>query len=88
MVFKPKRNAKGGPYLAVHLRRRDFVWSRRKEVPSLEGAAKQIKILLDKFELKTVFIATDAPEKGEYVSMNKIFRALICEIIFIGIILF
>ncbi|XP_063237692.1 GDP-fucose protein O-fucosyltransferase 2 isoform X3 [Bacillus rossius redtenbacheri] len=54
---------KGGPYLAVHLRRKDFVWGRPKEVPSVIGAAAQIKAHLDKLEMCAVFIATDAPEE-------------------------
>lgn len=52
--------ALGGPYLGVHLRRKDFIWGHRTDVPSLQGAAKNIKALLEKHNLKTVFVATDA----------------------------
>ncbi|XP_047103138.1 GDP-fucose protein O-fucosyltransferase 2-like isoform X2 [Schistocerca piceifrons] len=56
--------AHGGPYLCVHLRRKDFVWARAKDVPSIKGAAQQISELLKNLELDTVFIATDAPKEG------------------------
>lgn len=59
---KPKRGAAvGGPYIAVHLRRKDFVRARGDEVPSLKKAAQQIKKLLQNENLTSVFIATDAP---------------------------
>ncbi|XP_075685813.1 GDP-fucose protein O-fucosyltransferase 2 [Rhinoderma darwinii] len=50
----------GGPYLGVHLRRKDFIWGHRGDVPSLQGAAEDIHSLLKKLKLKKVFIATDA----------------------------
>lgn len=60
---KAKRDAIGGPYVAVHLRRRDFVRSRPTEVPSLDSAADQIKNVLKKLGLGTVFVATDGTQK-------------------------
>ncbi|KAK8760247.1 hypothetical protein V5799_028485 [Amblyomma americanum] len=54
------RYALGGPYLAVHLRRQDYVNSRPKDVPDLKWAAEQIHTLLQKRGLKKVFVATDA----------------------------
>lgn len=59
-------DALGGPYLAVHLRRKDFKSSHKKDVPSLEEAARQIKEVLEKQQLDTVFVATDAPLSGMY----------------------
>ncbi|XP_074652453.1 GDP-fucose protein O-fucosyltransferase 2-like [Tubulanus polymorphus] len=56
------RDAIGGPYLAVHLRRLDFLYSHKKSVPSLEGAANRIQQLLKDLKLQTVFVATDAPD--------------------------
>ncbi|XP_065343379.1 GDP-fucose protein O-fucosyltransferase 2 [Cloeon dipterum] len=57
-------NAKrGGPYIAVHLRRKDFVTGRATQVPSIPGAAKQIKILAEKHGLGKVFVASDGTEK-------------------------
>ncbi|PVD37980.1 hypothetical protein C0Q70_00582 [Pomacea canaliculata] len=61
--------AKGGPYLAVHLRRADFVQVRGQDVPSLKHAAKQLKSLLKKHKLTKVFVATDAPEQ-EYMELK------------------
>ncbi|XP_067930149.1 GDP-fucose protein O-fucosyltransferase 2-like [Watersipora subatra] len=55
-------SALGGPYLAIHLRRKDFLRGSRKEVPSLSFAAEQIEKLLVEKSLSKVFIATDAPE--------------------------
>ncbi|XP_072375969.1 GDP-fucose protein O-fucosyltransferase 2-like, partial [Diabrotica undecimpunctata] len=60
---KPKRNAIGGPYVGIHLRRRDFVRSRPTEAPSLEKAADQIKKVLNNLDLKTVFVATDGTQE-------------------------
>ncbi|CAG5119564.1 unnamed protein product [Candidula unifasciata] len=60
-----KRNhgdAIGGPYLAVHLRRADFVRAREKYVPSVKSAAKQIKHLAKQLNLTKIFVATDAPQ--------------------------
>nr|XP_006113410.1 GDP-fucose protein O-fucosyltransferase 2 isoform X1 [Pelodiscus sinensis] len=50
----------GGPYLGVHLRRKDFIWGHREDVPSLHGAVKKIRSLMERHKLKRVFIATDA----------------------------
>ncbi|XP_005496093.1 GDP-fucose protein O-fucosyltransferase 2 [Zonotrichia leucophrys gambelii] len=55
--------ALGGPYLGVHLRRRDFVWGHREDVPSLQVAVKKIHSLLASLKLERVFVATDAVEE-------------------------
>ncbi|XP_054065351.1 GDP-fucose protein O-fucosyltransferase 2 isoform X1 [Rissa tridactyla] len=55
--------ALGGPYLGVHLRRRDFIWGHREDVPSLQGAVKKIRSLLEMHKLEKVFVATDAVEE-------------------------
>lgn len=57
-------SAKGGPYLGVHLRRKDFIWGHRDDVPSLKGAVKKIRSLMKKHKLQQVFVATDADEEG------------------------
>ncbi|XP_025768818.1 GDP-fucose protein O-fucosyltransferase 2-like [Puma concolor] len=54
----------GGPYLAVHLRRKDFIWGHREDVPSLDGAVKKIRSLMKTHQLDKVFVATDAVRKG------------------------
>jgi len=61
---KMKRNhgdAKGGPYVALHLRRKDYLYAHKKEVPSLKYAADQIAKHLKKYKLKKLFLASDAP---------------------------
>lgn len=55
----------GGPYLAVHLRRKDFIWGHREDVPSLEGAARKIRSLMTMHQLPRVFVATDAIRKEQ-----------------------
>ncbi|XP_051478701.1 GDP-fucose protein O-fucosyltransferase 2 isoform X2 [Apus apus] len=55
--------ALGGPYLGVHLRRKDFVWGHREDVPSLQGAVKKIRSLLEIHKLDKAFVATDAVEE-------------------------
>lgn len=59
--------ALGGPYLGVHLRRKDFIWGHREDVPSLQGAVKKIRSLLEAYKLEKVFIATDAVEEGRQI---------------------
>ncbi|XP_043549166.1 GDP-fucose protein O-fucosyltransferase 2 isoform X2 [Chiloscyllium plagiosum] len=54
--------ARGGPYLSVHLRRKDFIWGHRKDVPSIKGTAEKIHSLLKELKLDKVFVATDADE--------------------------
>lgn len=66
-LFAPQAklgSAKGGPYLGVHLRRKDFIWGHREDVPSLKGAVKKIHSLMKKHKLYKVFVATDADGEG------------------------
>ncbi len=39
--------------------------SHAKEIPSIEGTAKQITDLLNKLDLKTVFVCTDGKDWGK-----------------------
>lgn len=57
-------SAKGGSYLGVHLRRKDFIWGHREDVPSLKGAVKKMRSLMKKHKLDNVFVATDADGEG------------------------
>ncbi|XP_071870006.1 O-fucosyltransferase 2 [Bombus fervidus] len=57
------RNAVGGPYLSVHLRRRDFLIGRPSTVPTIQSAASQLKNKLDELQLKSLFVATDATQE-------------------------
>ncbi|KAB1283683.1 GDP-fucose protein O-fucosyltransferase 2 [Camelus dromedarius] len=54
----------GGPYLGVHLRRKDFIWGHREDVPSLAGAVRRIRSLMKTHRLDKVFVATDAVRKA------------------------
>lgn len=49
-------------YFAVHLRRRDFAYSRPRDVPSIDGAVKQIDKAVKEHTptVEKIFIATDA----------------------------
>jgi hypothetical protein len=46
------------------MRRKDFLWGRPKQIPNIKVAAQQIRKHLEKLQLSTVFIATDAPSAG------------------------
>nr|XP_033336378.1 GDP-fucose protein O-fucosyltransferase 2 [Megalopta genalis] len=59
---KSRRNALGGPYLASHLRRRDFVVGRSSTVPTIKSAASQLRKKMDELGLIVLFVATDAIE--------------------------
>ncbi|CAL9690656.1 unnamed protein product [Knipowitschia caucasica] len=68
--------AKGGPYLAVHLRRKDFIWGHREDVPSLKGAVKQTRNLMKTHKLDQVFVATDADE-GENQELRRLLPEMV-----------
>ncbi|KAH8273441.1 hypothetical protein KR018_000614 [Drosophila ironensis] len=57
---RPKRDARGGDYLCVHLRRGDFVRSREATTPTLKSAAQQAKQLMRAYNVSSVFVASDA----------------------------
>lgn len=69
-----KPDALGGPYIAVHLRRKDFLYARKKELPSLKGAAKEIKKQMELHGVEKAFIATDGVQ-GEREEMKKLLGA-------------
>ncbi|XP_064608474.1 GDP-fucose protein O-fucosyltransferase 2-like isoform X2 [Liolophura sinensis] len=78
-VRKQHGDAVGGPYIGVHLRRKDYLRAHPDHVPSLKNAAKQIKNKLKEFKLNTVYIGTDAPKKEYeelkgYLSKYKVYR--------------
>ena len=54
-----KERSKAFLLLAVHLRRKDFIWGHREDVPRLDGAVK-ICSLMKTHQLDNVFAATDA----------------------------
>eukprot|EP00074_Homo_sapiens_P111265 XP_024307826.1 GDP-fucose protein O-fucosyltransferase 2 isoform X1 [Homo sapiens] len=69
-------SALGGPYLGVHLRRKDFIWGHRQDVPSLEGAVRKIRSLMKTHRLDKVFVATDAVRK-EYEELKKLLPEMV-----------
>ena len=62
--------AKGGEYLGVHLRRKDFLYARKSEVPSMKDAIAQIKEYMALAKVDKVFIATDGVD-GERDLLRK-----------------
>ena len=65
-----KAEAVGGPYIGVHLRRKDFLYARKEELPSLEGAVKEIKSKMAEYKVDKVFIGTDGVD-GERETLTK-----------------
>jgi peptide-O-fucosyltransferase len=63
-VQKQHGDALGGPYISVHLRRKDYLYGHKEQVPTLEFAAKQIKTALKKYKLLKVFVASDCDDNG------------------------
>lgn len=63
-------DAKGGAYGSLHLRRKDYLYSHSKEVPSLANAAKQTAKWMEKYKIKKLFLATDAKQDEAIQFMN------------------
>lgn len=58
-------------YLCAHLRRRDFLYGHPSDVPSIKETAKQIIEKLSLLnEIKTIYVATDAPDIGNQFVFN------------------
>ena len=54
--FQPVRSdGRGGPYMCVHLRRKDYVYSRAEQIPSIPGAAEQITRKLENLQSKGAY---------------------------------
>ena len=73
LAYNPRddngHSLQGGNYIGAHLRRRDFLYSRRNTVPSLEGVVSQLNILMQELKLTTVFIASDESMDDECKNM-------------------
>lgn len=48
----------------------DYLYAREGNLPSLKGAAKQVKKILQKYALEKVFVATDAPSEGRLLCVE------------------
>ncbi|CAI2348244.1 unnamed protein product [Caenorhabditis sp. 36 PRJEB53466] len=57
-----RRTAIGGPYLGIHWRRRDFLYARRDQLPTVKGTAALLHKLCEQLKLERIYLATDAPE--------------------------
>jgi len=54
--------ALGGPYIAAHVRRKDFLRARGQYVPSLKKVAETLKAKMREHKVARVFIASDGTE--------------------------
>uniref|UniRef100_A0A914HCH2 GDP-fucose protein O-fucosyltransferase 2 n=1 Tax=Globodera rostochiensis TaxID=31243 RepID=A0A914HCH2_GLORO len=59
-AFRAVQFGNASEYLGAHLRRADFVWAHRMEIPSVEGAAVQVGEIASKLGVRDVFLSTDA----------------------------
>lgn len=67
---------RGGNYIGVHLRRRDFTWGRTKDVPSITGAATQLQAIAKQHKINSLFIATDGTKEGNSVLVIFLFTTI------------
>eukprot|EP00123_Amoebidium_parasiticum_P006971 comp17787_c0_seq1/m.17837 comp17787_c0_seq1/g.17837 ORF comp17787_c0_seq1/g.17837 comp17787_c0_seq1/m.17837 type:complete len:473 (-) comp17787_c0_seq1:93-1511(-) len=61
--FKADHGMEDGKYLAIHLRRGDFLYARGDKLPNLEEVAVQLKPIMDQRGLTKLFVATDASQQ-------------------------
>jgi len=64
-------DAIGGPYIGVHLRRKDFVHVRKDYVPSLQVVATALKQKMAELKINKVFVASDGT-KEEMKELKKL----------------
>jgi len=72
---KTVRSKRGGNYVCVHLRRKDYVYSREGQIPSISGAAEQLLNKLKSHKLDTLFVATDAPME-EFRELSSLMKSV------------
>ena len=53
----------GGPYIAAHLRRKDFLHARKDSVPSIPKVAEKLTKLMKEYDVQKVFIASDGTKE-------------------------
>ncbi len=73
----------GGMYIGAHLRRKDFLYSHKGTVPSLEGVVNQLNVILEHQRLTAVFIASDDIMDDKCKIRLSLYCALNCLIIII-----
>ena len=73
-------SAKGGPFICAHVRRKDYTFSRKDQIPDLKSAAQQLAKKAQEQKVTKIFISSDAPESEiaeiqNYLPENlKVFR--------------
>lgn len=72
---KPYREAIGGDYLCVHMRRADFVYGRETQLPTLRSVANQIKRALAELGLYRVYLSSDC-SGSEFHDMKAFLRGV------------
>uniref|UniRef100_A0A0A9WW19 GDP-fucose protein O-fucosyltransferase 2 n=1 Tax=Lygus hesperus TaxID=30085 RepID=A0A0A9WW19_LYGHE len=68
-----ERKERGGAYICAHLRRGDFMHSRRNEIPTIASAAEQLIEVLTNLNLSTVFLCTDGSDE-EILELKKLLK--------------
>ncbi|XP_078490161.1 fut13 protein [Ciona intestinalis] len=56
-------DAIGGPYIAAHVRRKDFLYARKEYVPSIKQVAKVLSEKMKEYKVDKVFIASDGTKE-------------------------
>lgn len=72
---KPYRDAIGGDYLCVHMRRADFLYGREAQIPTLRSVANQIKRSLAELGLHRVYLSSDC-SGSEFHDMRAFLRGV------------
>ncbi|XP_039265668.2 GDP-fucose protein O-fucosyltransferase 2-like [Styela clava] len=64
-------SAVGGPYIAAHVRRKDFLRARKEHVPSIKKVAEKLSSVMKEYKVDKIFIASDGTEK-EMTELEKL----------------
>lgn len=60
---RQENSAVGGPYIAAHVRRKDFMRAREGHVATLKKVAQDLITISEEYDITTIFIASDGTEK-------------------------
>uniref|UniRef100_H2Z6H1 GDP-fucose protein O-fucosyltransferase 2 n=1 Tax=Ciona savignyi TaxID=51511 RepID=H2Z6H1_CIOSA len=69
-------DATGGPYIAAHVRRKDFLYARQEYVPSIKQVAKVLSEKMKEYNVNKVFIASDGT-KDEMEELKSLLPGMI-----------
>lgn len=73
--LQPYREAVGGGYLCVHMRRADFLYGRESQLPTLRSIANQIKRSLAQLGLHKVYLSSDC-SGSEFHDLKSLLRSV------------